>query len=128
MAFTNRTRTEKTIQVFVIHIAVIIVIAFIVAAGLTSYVITMHSANEMQNKVVKLIYSSNCQQIDNVNLYLEKVEDTAALFFSDKSYYEYDATAEHADEFERIQQQKMLQKRIEDLSVLQNFSDFGVVY
>ena len=52
MAFTNRTRTEKTIQVFVIHIAVIIVIAFIVAAGLTSYVITMHSANEMLNKVV----------------------------------------------------------------------------
>lgn len=37
MAFTNRTRTEKTVQVFVIHIAVIIVIAFIVAAGLTSY-------------------------------------------------------------------------------------------
>ena len=32
------------------------------------------------------------------------------------------------DEFERIQQKKMLQKRIEDLSVLQNFSDFGVVY
>ena len=127
MAFTNRTRTEKTIQVFVIHIAVIIVIAFIVAAGLTSYVITMHSAKEMQNKVVKLIHSSNSQQIDNVNLYLEKVEDTAALFFSDKSYYEYDATAENADEFERIQQQKMLQKRIEDLSVLQNFSDFGVV-
>ena len=86
MAFTNRTRTEKTIQVFVIHIAVIIVIAFIVAAGLTSYVITMHSAKEMQNKVVKLIHSSNSQQIDNVNLYLEKVEDTAALFFSDKSY------------------------------------------
>ena len=128
MAFTNRTRTEKTIQVFVIHIAVIIVIAFIVAAGLTSYVITMHSAKEMQNKVVKLIHSSNSQQIDNVNLYLEKVEDTAALFFSDKSYYEYDATAENVDEFERIQQQKMLQKRIEDLSVLQNFSDFGVVY
>lgn len=128
MAFTDRTKTEKTIQVFVIHIAIVIVIAFIVAAGLTSYVITMHSANEMQNKVVKLIHSSNRQQIDNVNLYLEKVEDTAALFFSDESYYEYDATAEHADEFERIQQQKMLQKRIEDLSVLQNFSDFGVIY
>ena len=37
MAFTNRTRTEKTIQVFVIHIAVIIVIAFIV--GVTSIII-----------------------------------------------------------------------------------------
>ncbi len=128
MAFTDHTKTEKTIKVFVIHLVIAIVIAFIVAAGLISYVITMHSANEMQNKVVKLIHSSNRQQIDNVNLYLEKVEDTAALFFSDASYYEYDATSASADEFERIQQEKVLQKRIEDLSVLQNFSDFGIVY
>lgn len=128
MAFTDRTKTEKKIQVFVIHFAIAIVIAFIVAAGLISYVVTTHSANEMQNKVVKLIHSSNKQQIDNVNLYLEKVEDTAALFFSDPSYYEYDATADYADEFERIQKETVLQKRIEDLSILQNFSDFGIVY
>ena len=60
----------------------------------------------MKNKVVNLVAQGNRQQINNVNSYLGKIEDTAALLFSDELYYEFDATAPALDTFEKLQTEK----------------------
>ena len=82
----------------------------------------------MQNKVVNLVAQGNRQQINNVNSYLGKIEDTAALLFSDELYYEFDATAPALDTFEKLQTEKTIKNRLDDLGILENFSDFGIVY
>lgn len=82
----------------------------------------------MQNKVVNLVAQGNRKQINNVNSYLGKIEDTAALLFSDELYYEFDATAPALDTFEKLQTEKTIKNRLDDLGILENFSDFGIVY
>ena len=82
----------------------------------------------LKNKVVNLVAQGNRQQINNVNSYLGKIEDTAALLFSDELYYEFDATAPALDTFEKLQTEKTIKNRLDDLGILENFSDFGIVY
>ena len=77
----------------------------------------------MKSKVVKLIQANTQLQISNLNQYLGRIEDTAALLFSDV-YCEYDATKEGQDAFEKIQQETAIEKRLQDINILQNFSDF----
>ena len=50
----------------------------------------------MKSKVVNLIQANTQLQISNLNQYLGRIEDTAALLFSDDIYCEYDATKEGA--------------------------------
>lgn len=71
---------------------------------------------------------NNRQQALNINSYIDKVEETAALFFSEDSYCEYDATDGSMEEFDKIKQEAAITGRIEDLGVMDNFSDFGIVY
>lgn len=81
-----------------------------------------------ETKVVNLIQANTQLQISNLNQYLGRIEDTAALLFSDDIYCEYDATKEGQDAFEKIQQETAIEKRLQDINILQNFSDFGIVY
>jgi diguanylate cyclase (GGDEF)-like protein len=82
----------------------------------------------MKSKVSSLVNANNYQQVMNVDSYLENIKDTSSLFFSDESYYKYDATDNSYEEFEKIQAENKILERIQDLGVLQNYSDFGVLY
>jgi diguanylate cyclase (GGDEF)-like protein len=82
----------------------------------------------MKSKVSSLVSANNYQQVINVDNYLENIKDTSSLFFSDESYYKYDATDDSYEEFEKIQAENKILERIQDLGVLQNYSDFGVLY
>ena len=128
MEFSGNTKTEKQIRKFTFGMVVFFLMLVIGMAGILSYVITRKSSQDIQNKVVNLLDTSNRQQIYNVDLYLKKVEETAALFFSDDKYCTYDATSSRLTDFEKIQNETAIQNRIQDLSILDNFSDFGIVY
>jgi diguanylate cyclase (GGDEF)-like protein len=75
-----------------------------------------------------LVGSNSYQQVINVDAYLENIKETGSLFFSDEIYYKYDATDDENGEFEKIQAENAIVDRIQDLGVLQNYADFGVVY
>jgi diguanylate cyclase (GGDEF)-like protein len=93
-----------------------------------SFVVVQNSIVTMRSKVSSLVSSNNYQQVMNVDSYLEQIKDTSLLFFSDESYYGYDATSDEYDEFEQIQAENKILDRIQDLGVLQNYSDFGILY
>lgn len=95
---------------------------------LLSLVILQRSSDVVQDKISTWIGVNNRQQMLNINSYIDKVEETTALFFSEDSYCEYDATDEEMDEFDKIQQETAITNRIQDLGVMNNFCDFGIVY
>lgn len=128
MSFKDTTKTEIQIRKFTIRIVIAFVLAIMVATGAITLILTRKSSQEMRSKVVNLIQMNNQQQISNLNQYLGRIEDTAALLFSDDIYCAYDATKEGQDAFEKIQQETAIEKRLQDINVLQNFSDFGIVY
>ena len=61
---------------------------------LLSLVILQRSSNVVQDKISTWIGVNNRQQMLNINSYIDEVEETTALFFSEDSYCEYDATEE----------------------------------
>lgn len=128
MAFSENTKTEIQIREFKAKTILLFFIVITITVGIVSFIITRKPSNEMQNKVVNLVAQGNRQQINNVNSYLGKIEDTAALLFSDELYYEFDATAPALDTFGKLQTEKTIKNRLDDLGILENFSDFGIVY
>lgn len=128
MVFSENTKTEIQIRKFKAKTILLFFIVITITVGVVSFVITRKSSNAMQNKVVNLVAQGNRQQINNVNSYLGKIEDMAALLFSDELYYEFDATDPALDTFEKLQTEKTIKDRLDDLGILENFSDFGIVY
>ena len=112
------------------HQSIVCMFVFMIVAitFCLSFVISGRSTETMQNKVSALVSANNYQQVMNIDNYLKKIKDTTSLFFSEEEYYKYDETSEQYDQFEKLQIENNLQKRIQDLGVLENFSDFGVVY
>jgi diguanylate cyclase (GGDEF)-like protein len=100
----------------------------VAAVLVMAFVIVGKSSNSITHKVGSLISATNRQQVLNVNDYLNKVETTSSLIFSDDEYCEYDATDDTQEDFDKIQHENAILSRIQDLGVMENFCDFGLVY
>lgn len=121
-------KTKLQIQHFTGRIVFAFIAIMVMVTMLMAVMISRRSGETMQQKTAALISNTTYQQAMNVDNYLQKIKTTASLFFSDESYYMYDATATGYDEFERIQTEKAIENRIQDLGVLENYEDFAVVY
>lgn len=124
----NKTKTETQLNKLRTRLMMVVMLVVIVMAISLSYIITSRTTSELENRIVDLIATDNEQQVYNVNVYLENVESTASLLFSNDQYCEYDATNPRLDDFDKIQNENAIKQRIQDLGVLENFSDFGIVY
>lgn len=82
----------------------------------------------LQNYVSNLVAADSRQLELNIESYLEKVEKTAALLFSDEKYYAFDATDPSLGKYDKIQSEDEIEKEIVRLGLTENFSDFGIVY
>ncbi len=109
MPFNNNTKTDIQIRRFTFRIVIVFLLAITVATGTITLILTRKSSQEMKSKVVNLIQANTQLQISNLNQYLGRIEDTAALLFSDDIYCEYDATKEgqvHSRRYSRRQRLK----------------------
>ena len=82
----------------------------------------------MKRQMVSLMAVNSQQLRLNIDSYLNEVEDTAALIFSDEAYYAFDATDENLEEYDIIKSEEVIESKIVDLGVMKNFADFGIVY
>ena len=89
--------------------------------------VSYYATNTMNRKISMLMGANTYQQAMNVDSYFNNIKDTSSLFFSDEMYYTYDAT-QVTDEIEKIEKESVLVDRIRSLGVLENFSDFGIIY
>lgn len=109
-------------NLLLIFISAVFLLDIVLTSGISYY------ASRTLNKKISMLMNANTyQQAMNVDNYFSTVKDTVSLFFSDKEYYEYDATQEMS-EIERLEKENIIYDRIQNLGVLENFADFGVIY
>lgn len=118
----DRFRKLQT-EILFLYVAIILAVSFFLAI-----VILGRSSMTIREKVSSLIAANSRQLELNINSYLDKVETTATLLFSDEAYYLYDATDETLDAYGKIKSEETIVDRIVDLGLMENFADFGIVY
>ena len=79
-------------NLIIIFISAVFLLDIVLTSGISYY------AGKTMNKKISMLMNANTyQQAMNVDSYFSTVKDTVSLFFSDKVYYEYDATKEMSD-------------------------------
>ena len=124
----RKGKTEGRFRVYQIEILVVIASIILIVTAILDFVILELTGKAMQNKTSDLI-SANSRQLElNINSYLERMETTCTLLFSDDEYYLYDATDPKLDEYEKIKKEDKIRDRIVDIGLMENYSDFGIVF
>lgn len=75
-----------------------------------------------------LVSSMNLQMRENVDSYLNKLEDTSKILFSQADYMKYDATAAVKDNYQVLKMEEKINDYLTSLSLIDNYSDFGIIY
>ena len=129
MAKTNlQKKNNVSLKNFKRNIVIIFIIAVLLFDIVLTSVISFYAGKAMNDKISMLMSANTYQQAMNVESYFTNIKDTAALFFSDSEYYGYDATSPDMTDIEKLQHEETIMERIQSLGVLENFSDFGVIY
>lgn len=133
MFFKSKTETSMnnndldvrkiTRNTFLIGVIVIASIAILLTT-----VITGRAEDAIRSTALRLIAANTNQLQMNINSYFDKVETTSALLFSDEKYYEFDATDDNLNEYDRIMAEDAILSRIVDLGIMENFTDFVIIY
>ena len=108
-----------------------VLMSSVVIAGvcLLISVLVITKTNQSMKTQVSSLITADARQLElNIESYLSEVEKITTLLFSDEAYYGYDATDPSLDEYDRIQAADIIREKIVDLGLMQNFSDFGIVY
>lgn len=113
------------LQLSIMFIYLLTSLIALLAVSLITYSATRNATTE---KISELISAESRQLELNIDSYLTGVERNATLLFSDPAYYAYDATDESLSEYDRIQAEKKITDRIVDLGLMENYSDFAIVY
>ncbi|MEE8807256.1 MAG: sensor domain-containing diguanylate cyclase [Lactimicrobium sp.] len=107
-------------------------VLFAVIMTALSFVVTgillKRTSDTLQNYVSNLVAADSRQLQLNIESYLDKVENTVSLLFSDEKYYAFDASDSSLSKYDKIQSEDEIEKEIVRLGLTENFSDFGIVY
>ncbi len=127
-ANARESGTGKKLRNF--QLEMLLVFAFIIA-GVTivvDLIVVDRSKTALQNKVSELI-TVNSRQIElNIDSYLDRMETTPTLLYSDDIYYKYDATDEKISEYDKVKTEEAITDRIVDIGLMNNYNDFGIIY
>ncbi len=125
---TKKERSKRKLKWLQIEILVVFAVIIMVVIFSLDYVILENSKRAMERNASNLI-AANSRQIQlNINSYLERMETIPTLLFSDEGYYLYDAIDSGVEEYDKIKSEEALQDRIADIGMMENYSDFAVVY
>ena len=127
-ANARESGTGKKLRNF--QLEMLLVFAVIIA-GVTivvDLIVVDRSKTALQNKVSELI-TVNSRQIElNIDSYLDRMETTPTLLYSDDIYYKYDATDEKISEYDKVKTEEAITDRIVDIGLMNNYNDFGIIY
>ncbi len=119
---TNQFLRRYRRNLIIIFMADIVIYDILMTTGVSYY-----ASKTMNRKISMLMNADTYQQAMNIDAYFADIKDTVSLFFSDEAYYTYDAT-KVMGEIEKKEKEDIILERVRSLGVLENFSDFGVVY
>lgn len=113
---------------FQIEILVIFAAIILVVTAFLDFAILERSGRAMQQTISDLVAANSRQLELNINSYLERMETISTLLFSDENYYMYDATNESIEDYDKVKNEETIKDRIVDIGLMENYSDFGIIY
>ncbi len=125
---TKKERSGDRFHHYQIELLVVFVTIILVVTAILSFVILGLSGRVLKRMSSDLIAANSRQLELNINSYLERAETISTLLFSDESYYLYDATDESLSEYDKIKCEEKIRDRIVDIGLMENYSDFGIIY
>ena len=126
--FRKSERSGDRFKSFLLEILVVFFVVILVMTALMDFVVLELSGRALQSNAANLI-AANSRQIQlNINSYLERTETIATLLFSDEAYYQYDATDPSLSDYDKIKAEEVIVNRIVDIGLMENFSDFGIIF
>ncbi len=86
------------------------------------------SLDSLRTSFSDLMTSGTGQLGSNLDENFEWVEKTASLMFADPIVYEYDPMKGYYTDYHKLQIEKQIYESIEQLGIMGNYVDFGVIY
>ena len=124
----RKLRSDDRFRAFTIQVLLVFVAAILLVTVILDFVVLELSGRAMKSNVSNLI-AANSRQIQlNINSYLERTETISTLLFSDEAYYLYDAMDPGLSEYDKIKREEAINNRIVDIGLMENYSDFGIVF
>ena len=124
----KRQRDKVDIHSLQIRMLIVYAVVLFIAIHTIANVIINISNETLSNKMSSLV-AANCHQIElNINNYFNNVESITTLLFADEKYYKYDPVSSTLDDYTKIKNEEAIADRIVDLGLMQNFTDFAVIY
>ena len=125
---SGKTETGKRMKWFQIELLIVFAVIVVGVTLVVDFVVVDRSESAMKSKVSELI-AANSRQIElNINSYMERMQTTPTLLFSDEIYYEYDPLSDELGEYEKVKREELISDRIVDIGLMNNYLDFGIVY
>ncbi len=122
----------------VLGFQVLTTIAFIIIIFVSILVVVFNSLSRsssvLKKKVSSLVSTIDIQMEINIDNYLKTIENTSTLAFSTEPVYndviafQYNPVKEKYDEYDKIQIEDAISNRLIELSLMENYCDFAVVY
>lgn len=124
----NGSGTGNKIRNFRMELLLVFAVVIVGVTIVVDLVVVDRSKTALQNKVSELV-AINSRQIElNIDAYLDRMETTPTLLFSDEIYYCYDATDETISEYDKVKTEEIITDRIVDIGLMNNYNDFGIIY
>ena len=128
MELNSKRAEEQSLKKNRINILLVFVTMVVLVTIILAFMILERSSYAIRKNAMELIAANSSQLQINIDTYFAKVEQISALMFSDEAYYKYDETDPSIDEYTKLQFENGISDRIVDIGIMENFSDFGVIY
>ncbi|MBR4513935.1 MAG: GGDEF domain-containing protein [Lachnospiraceae bacterium] len=124
----KKNRSGDRFRVFQIELLVVFAAILLVVTAILDFAILGLSGRVLKRTASDLIAANSRQLELNINSYLERTETLATLLFSDETFYLYDETDESISDYDKIKYEEKIRDRIVDIGLMENYSDFGIIY
>jgi methyl-accepting chemotaxis protein len=123
----KKSNTGKGISLS-FQLVVSYVLIAMVSVGLVGILTYRFTGNIMTNKVGILTTAMNDQFSLSVNNYMENIEQTCSLVFSNQEVQTFNNRTNGLDKIEELRVKNEIQSHLLNVSLMENFSDFAIVY
>lgn len=115
----------QNLQIRIMSIYVVVILLTIgVVVGLT----LERTKSVLSEKVSGLSAMVNSQMALNLQNYLDNIEENCTFIFTDKEHYTYTAEEAELTEYEHLTRRKTITAKLQEISLMESHSDFGIVY
>jgi len=124
----NINNSSENIRRFKNIFIIVYIMIIVVSITVTSAFAFNKTDQVIKSQVTMIASSLNKQMQTSFQSHLSKVETIGTLIFTDEYIYKYDATLPSNDEYESIKIEESINEHLYNISILENMTDFGIIY